>query len=146
LLEGEDLKHFLKELKKYPDMICPISSCPFGIVWKYWQACPDLFGAEREEEIIENPTLMSLPFFRALTSTGLRSLTKSPLGINMFTKHVKMMNSLLPTDLTVDKPTGHSGRHSLTTNATEAGCDANIISASTKHKDPKSLKSKYFIC
>jgi hypothetical protein len=108
-------------------------------------ACPDPFGAEGEEEKKENLLMKSVPFFRALTSTGARIPKKNPLGVNMFTKNFKLMNSLLPPELMVEKASGHSGRHTFTTAATEAGCDANLIAASTKHKDPKSLKSK-FIC
>jgi integrase len=58
----------------------------------------------------------------------------------MIRKAFTKVNERLPMHLRLQKPTGHTGRHTFTSAGINAGVDVNIVSLATKHKSSNALK------
>lgn len=64
-----------------------------------------------EAQRVVNLKLISLSFFRAQHTCGRRQYLQTLLGINSLHYSPKYISGRLPTNLRIDRPTGHSGRH-----------------------------------
>ena len=75
-----------------------------------------------------------------MTSKGeLRTLTCNSLGIHSIRDFTRLVNERLPAHLQLFKPTGHSGRVTLSSIAMNNNVGSVEVAAATKHRDPKSL-------
>ncbi len=52
----------------------------------------------------------------------------------MISPAFKRVNARLPNDLQIDRPTGHSGRHTFVTNSVNSGVDVQNVALASKHK------------
>ena len=43
----------------------------------------------------------------------------------------------------IDRPTGHSGRHTFNSNALNSGVDAQVVAKASKHKDVNCVQKYY---
>jgi hypothetical protein len=55
----------------------------------------------------------------------------------------KYVNGRLPKNLQIDRPTGHSGRHTFISNAINSGVAPEVVAKASKHKDVNCVQ-KYF--
>ena len=126
--------------------------CPFQIMTDYLALIPDASGVQHATIMsgIPNTDLKALKLMRAQNHTSNDDFTLGPLGTiichiqtlilitgeNSMRKIMKRINGRLSSDVQVSKPTGHSGRHTLSSVAMNEGhCDAVSVSKTTKHKD-----------
>lgn len=142
VMDEKEKKLMAKELRKEPLCAC-WTPCPFNVIRQYLEVIPDPFGAEMESERDKNPRLLPLPFFRAQHTSGRRQYLKTPLGINSLYNIPKYINGRLPVALKIDRPTGHSGRHTFISNAINSGVCPEVVAKASKHKDVNSVQ-KYF--
>lgn len=80
---------------------CDIDTCPYRFVQEYLKLIQFPFG---------NPESGELRFLRALSNGSNPRYLSSNYGENTMRDIPKMWNNLLPDDLKVSRPTGHSGR------------------------------------
>jgi hypothetical protein len=139
-LQGNEKAKFLRDLKKEP--LCPcVTPCAFEKVFRYYNLCPDNTGNLRSMGINTNSTLQPLGFWRARASTGQRRILTTNLGLGSIKDSIKRVNLRLPENLRLTKPTAHGlGRRTHITNAVNCGVDPTVVSITSKHKDPLTLK------
>jgi hypothetical protein len=141
-LEGTEKKKFHNATIAEKATPCPLP-CPFSTLHCYLSIIPDPDGSGRSMQMIGNKTLSDLSLFRASTNAAVSRLTLNKVGINNLRDSPKRMNELLPEEIQVENPTGHSGRATMISAAVNSGCDATIVSKASKHKDPSMLQ-RYF--
>ncbi len=142
VMEDKDKKLMLKDLKKDPLCAC-WTPCPFNVIRQYLEVIPDPFGAEMEAERLNNVKLQPLPFFRSQNTVGRRLYLRGPLGINSLYNIGKYINGRLPQSMQIDRPTGHSGRHTFISHAINSGVDAQVVAKASKHKDVNCVQKYY---
>lgn len=67
----------------------------------------------------------------------------TPLGINSLYAISKTINSRLPKQYQIERPTGHSGRHTFISNAINSGVDPETVAKASKHKDVNCVQKYY---
>ncbi len=66
---------------------------------------------------------------------------KSPLGVNSLYGIAKYINGRLPqSSLQIERPTGHSVRHTFISNAINDGVPPEVVAKASKHKDVSSVQ------
>ena len=121
-------------MKKDPFCPCLVKGCPFRIVNDYLSACPSPFGekltktGEAEKELF---------FMRSKTTRGDPHFLLGRMGESSLSKIIPELNSILPSSLRSEHATAHSGRHSASSIAYNAGVSPVTIAKTTHHKDPK---------
>ena len=127
-LEKAAKQKFARQLSANALVPC-VSSCPYNVITLFLRECPP------PNLKYPNPSL-----FRALTSKGeVRTLTCNSLGIHSIRDFTRLVNERLPAHLQLFKPTGHSGRVTLSSIAMNNNVGSVEVAVATKHRDPKSL-------
>lgn len=126
-------KAFLTAQKNNPSTPC-CDVCPYGIVQTFLHACPTQSASSPANLAAE------LPFARALTAKGDRTLTCNPLGAQTIRGAIPRVNERLPEEVRLKRATGHSGRHTVPSIVMNTGGDSMMAAAATKHKNPEVMK------
>jgi hypothetical protein len=139
-MDNTELKAFKKQLKAQWDCACA-TECPYSIVRAYQNSKPERQGS-RSSETTDKTAPGDMAYARATTTRGEpRELVRGKLGINELRKIPERVSQLLTPGVRPSKKvTGHAGRHTLVTEAMNAGVDSVTVAAASKHKDPATLK------
>lgn len=133
-MDGNAKRSFTIALKKDPKTPCTCNGCPFGICTDYLALCPLPFGEEES-----SGSNKSLFFMRSKTSRGFIKFTKGRVGESTMRGINNDLNEILPEELRMKRVTAHSGRHTASTIAFNAGVDPVVVAKTTHHRDPKTF-------
>jgi hypothetical protein len=137
-LRKEESAVFRKQLKTDPDAEC-CTICPYDAVSKYRDMVPDPTGEMREAFRRNSPSQPSLSFFRSRATLGMRQFLTTPLGINKIKGAFARVNARLDPLLAVERPSGHTGRHSFVSGAINGGVSCEVVAKASKHRCAEAL-------